>query len=343
MATLDYKNLLNKTITTANYRGTNEYPMGNRGNTYARFSREDDGSYKIYYHHEHDHVPITKETYLALKNVNGVTVWGKEEDSISWLKSDYTKVDKVRRHVVTVRPDNTIEFVASSLDQGLRMKLTDWSRGIVYQNNRLGGVVYSDRWNTSLATVTVPLFRGLIVDAETMMPKQNVQVFRRKINRKLAKEIMKPYGDMLKIAETMIGNMPVTNLFSLAKEVFHEHATPLENWGDGTTLNLSHNEAYDLADKMRYEGHLLDSALLYMMGAGILNTWNVKEYDSSKRNWWMKDESSYYSNSLVRMLPKLMYRRDKPFYEEEIKVGEGYKPSVWGIKVLCDGVEVNQY
>ena len=79
------------------------------------------------------------------------------------------------------------------------------------------------------------------------------------------------------------------------------------------------------------------------MGASILNQWNVRDFEVGKRNWWLKDDAHYYSDSLVRMLPKLMYRREEPFYEEEVKVGAGYKPSAWGMRILCDGVEVNQY
>ena len=342
MATLDYKNLLNKTMSVSPYRGTNEYPMGNRSSTYARFGREDDGSYKIYYHHAWEYQPISEETYKALKGVNGVEVCSKQESGRHWVEHEYSKLVRTRNHVATVRADNTLEFVASDFHQGLRMKFTDWTKGIVYQNNRLGGVVYQNKWGTS-PDIVVPLFRGLIIDLETMLPKQNVQVFRRKVDRKKAKEIMKPYSDMLKIAETMVGNMPPEMLFSTAKELLEEHGEYLAHWGDGKQKFLHCDVAYDKADKLRHEGQLFDSAVLYMMGASILNQWNVRDFEVGKRNWWLKEDSHYYSDSLVRMLPKLMYRREEPFYEEEVKVGAGYKPSVWGMRILCDGVEVKQY
>jgi hypothetical protein len=339
---LSYKSLLNRTMATMPFRGTNEYPMDSRSISYSRFSREEDGSYKIYYQHKYEHTPITKENYESLKKVNGVTVYGKVEDKMEWLEHEYSQLNRVRDHVATVRADNTIEIISRNLHQGLRMKLTDWTSGVVYQNCRLGGVIYADRYYWSNPTIIVPLFHGVILDADTMLPKQKVQLFKRKVNRKIAKELMMPYKEMLKVANAMVNNMTTDNLFAQAHDIFSEHAKMVKGYDGSDTKHLTSTDACNIAKELCDQGNYFDSAVLYMIGTNIIRQWYIR--DKERPNWVRHEQdASEYANALINRLPKIMYRQEQPFDEEEIQIGTAYKGSEWGLKIVVNGVEVQQY
>lgn len=345
MTRLTYKSLQHITNTQKPYRGTNRYPMDARTNNANCFTLEQDESgiyYRVFKGSRWDMLPITKEYYESMKNVQGSDVHEKDPTQ-TWIEHKYYKIVTSRVELCVVRPDNTVELTRSSLSQGENMKLTDWTNGYVHCDSRLGGVIYT-QGSYSRRTHMFPLFEGLRFDFETLTPheSQNIRVFRRSINRRASKELMTKYKAGLQVSDVMMKVMDYQSFMTEAQEIAKD------KWGDKFTMGtFSSNDCLNEGTLLLEQGDTFEAGVFLMLGCNLqeFSTWRLRNHDPvNNTNWYSRNvDMPELMAKFARVLPKHLYRSEMPFDEHEVKYGEVYPRSEWGIKVLCNDEEVEVY
>jgi len=329
---VNYKGILNRTASVFPYRGTNKYPMGNRSNTanYAEvIETGDDIQFNICHGWEHVTTPISKAKYDLIKDMKGRQV---TENSITGACEEYTRAS---RPLLLLRSDNTIEFTRQSLWQGDNMKLSEWLGGTAYNSYRMSGTAFT--CYRSLSDYEhFPVFQGLRVDAETFKPhNQDIQVFRRTIDRRKSKELMGKYRGAFKSVSTMMGCMDVDTFMVSAKDIHDEHAETLA----GGQTHLGSNLAFTMGEKLFDEGVYFDAAVLLAIGCDVngMSSWAIKNYTSGQR--YNRVTPATLVPQMLGRLTKSVYKTHKPFHEEELPFGK-VTGSEWGLRIVVDGKEI---
>jgi len=329
---VNYKSILNRTASVFPYRGTNKYPLGNRSNTanYAEVIETGDNiQFNICHGWEHVTTPISKAKYDLIKDMKGRQV---TENSITGACEEYTRAS---RPLLLLRSDNTIEFTRQSLWQGDNMKLSEWLGGTAYNSYRMSGTAFT--CYRSLSDYEhFPVFQGLRVDAETFKPhNQDIQVFRRTIDRRKSKELMGKYRGAFKSVSTMMGCMDVDTFMVSAKDIHDEHAETLAN---GQT-HLGSNLAFTMGEKLFDEGVYFDAAVLLAIGCDVngMSSWAIKNYTSGQR--YNRVTPATLVPQMLGRLTKSVYKTHKPFHEEELPFGK-VTGSEWGLRIVVDGKEI---
>jgi len=167
MPYLTYKALQHVTHTQDPFRGTMNFPMySDRRQPYSLFQvveTENDIEYHVCYGKDWDTKEITEEKYNLLKNVKGRRVTKKDRDY-----EPYPFYERITmpRALAIVRSDNTIEFTLPSYWQGDRKKMSDWIKPSCYM---FDSYRYSGNGLIVYGQNSMPIFRGLRLDADTMM------------------------------------------------------------------------------------------------------------------------------------------------------------------------------
>jgi len=192
MPYLTYEGLQLVTYTQDPFRGTMNFPMySDRRQPYSLFQvveTENDIEYHVCYGKDWDTKEITEQKYNLLKGVRTKRVCKKDRDYEPY--PFYEKITKPRVLAI-VRSDNTIEFTLDGYWQGDRKKMSEW----IKNSYMFDGYRFSGNGLTAHANgqdVSMPIFKGLRLDAETLKPheSQNIQVFRKVVDRKRAKVLM---------------------------------------------------------------------------------------------------------------------------------------------------------
>jgi hypothetical protein len=334
MSKLDFKSFASKVRSTDPYRGSMRYPMENRSNRQNIFElieTEDGIEFHVSHGYKYEQKPISEARYKMLEGVRGARVHKKTHDHEQY---DYYTTEVTPRVLCVVRSDNTLEYATNSFYQGDNMKMTDWMGGYQYDSYRMSGTAYCER---GYANLNHPVFRGLRIDLETHNPVgQNIQVFRRTVNRKRSKDLMASYKERFKSPDAMLKCMDTDTMIVSIKDILDEHFG-----GDGNHY-INHHECFSIAERMFAQGCNFDGVILHGFAQGIqgFNRWAIDSYTSgNNRGYYRMIEPKNVVPRLIACMSKKLYKEYKPFDEEEVDF-KSVTPCQWGIRVVVDGVEV---
>jgi hypothetical protein len=338
MARLDYKSLASRVRSTDPYRGTMRYPMENRSNRQNIFElveTENDVEFHVSHGYRYAEKEISEARFKLLDGVRGAKVYKKDRDHQEF---DFYTMDISPRVLCVVRSDNSLEYVANSFYQGDNMKMTDWLGGYQYDSYKMSGTSYSSGYyNNHNTGVNYPIFKGLRINLETHEPvNQNIQVFRRTVNRKKSKELMMAYKEAFKSPDALLKCMNTETMLVSVKDILDEK-TEGENY-------VSTSEYFKLAEEAFANKEHFEAVILYAMSMQIagFNGWAVNNYLAGQtRSYYRMTEPNRVVSTLITSLSKRLYKEHKPFNEEEVSF-KNVAPSQWGIRVMVDGVEVNR-
>jgi hypothetical protein len=334
---LDFNSMASKVRSTDPYRGSMRYPMENRSNRQNIFElveTGDDIEFHVSHGYKYEQKPITEARYKMLEGVRGARVHKKEYDHD---KHEYYTTDVSPRVLCIVRSDNSLEYATNSFYQGDNMKMTDWMGGYQYDSYRMSGTAYSYNYGSNgNARMNHPVFAGLRIDADHNPVGQNVQVFRRTVNRKRSKDLMASYKEAFKSPDAMLKCMDTDTMIVSIKDILEEHFSSEGNH------YISNNECFAIAERMLAEGNNFDSVILHGFAQGIqgFNRWAIDSFASGNhRSYYRIVEPKNVVPRLIASMSKKLYKEHKPFDEEEVDF-KSVSPSQWGIRVVVDGVEV---
>jgi hypothetical protein len=332
MARLDYKSLASRIRSTDPYRGTMRYPMENRSNRQNIFElveTENDVEFHVSHGYRYEEKEISEARFKLLDGVRGARVFKKDRD---YQKFDFYTTEVTPRVLCVVRSDNSLEYVADSFYQGDNMKITDWMGGYQYDSYKMSGTAYNTYRGGNF-----PIFKGLRINLETHEPvNQNIQVFRRTVNRKKSKELMLAYKEAFKSPDALLKCMNTETMLVSVKDILDEK-TEGENY-------VSTSEYFKLAEESFANKEHFEAVILYAMSMQIagFNGWAVNNYLAGQtRSYYRMTEPNRVVSTLITSLSKRLYKEHKPFNEEEVSF-KTVVPSQWGIRVVVDGVEVNR-
>ena len=335
MARLDYKSLASRVRSVDPYRGTMRYPMENRSNRQNIFElveTENDVEFHVSHGYRYKETEISEARYKLLEGVRGAKVFKKEH---SHTEFDFYTMDISPRVLCVVRSDNTLEYVANSFYQGDNMKMTDWMGGYQYDSYRMGGTAWAGSYYKK--DINFPIFKGLRINLETLEPvNQNIQVFRRTVNRKKSKELMLAYKEAFKSPDALLRCMNTETMLVSIKDVLDEKTEGEDYVSTGKYFKLA-EEAF--ANKENFEAVILYAMSMQVAG---FNNWAIQNFLSGQtRSYYRMTEPNRVVSTLITSLSKRLYREHKPFNEEEVAF-KNVQGSQWGIRVVVDGVEVNR-
>jgi hypothetical protein len=296
---------------------------------------ENDIEYHVCYGKDWDTKEITEQKYNLLKGVRGKRVCKKDRDYEPY--PFYERITKPRVLAI-VRSDNTIEFTLDGYWQGDRKKMSEW----IKHSYMFDGYRFSGNGLTAHANgqdVSMPIFKGLRLDAETLKPheSQNIQVFRKVVDRKRAKVLMEGYKAKLDVAHAMLKCLDTDTMMVSAKDLLEEHASKPDenNW-----KYFGSDEAMRIGDNLLESGSEFEASLMYAMALSI-NGFSVYALESYG-NGHTRYNTCEPKNVVPRIktsLAKKAYETHKPFYEVEVPF-MNTKGSEWGLRVVLNGVDV---
>jgi hypothetical protein len=215
------------------------------------------------------------------------------------------------------------------------MKMSDWMKGYQYESYMMGGTAYSD-----YRGIDHPIFQGLRINLETHEPvNQNIQVFRRTVNRKRAKDLMLAYREAFKSPDAFLKCMDTETMVVSIKDILEENM-PSTN-ADGARNYYSQPEYFKKAEELFNDKNNFDAVIMYGFAMRIngFNDYAISNYASGNRHYYRFVEPKNVVSTLTTALSKRLYMEHKPFDEEEVDFNKT-KGSRWGLRVVVDGVDV---
>ncbi len=333
---LHYNKLLNQTLNQKPYRGThNRFPIDKRSQSNKYFLVDEENGEKIFRVHYGNYTKyseVSKEEYEHHRGkINSQVMAQGNPDSPTYYMVEY-----LPHQVGIVRPDNTFEFTAHRLQQGINTILSNWSYGVYYQSSRHGGVVYRSQHAFH------PIWKGARFEMPMMKAHTPYQVFGLAVNRKAAKAHFKPYEKFFVVAKTMSTAMEMSGFLNTAKEVVDEHIK--YDWDNHSFYwyNPERDDMFKKAARAAQDTSPLDAYILYLCAykPQILNLMNKKI-----TTWGGNDYSlAGLYQSFHRSLTQEVYRTTPELLKYvEYEAGKQYPANNWGIKVVVDGKQVQQY
>ena len=340
-----YKRLEEITKEQKPYRGsTNRYPTGNRLHTAKNFFVEElDGEkvFKVTYGYSTSRDMITKEEFDALPQRSR-----HEGRNYMTNEVEYWHYTTKQYELGIMRPDETFEFTALYLHQGTNMYLTNefMPHGMVVCSSRHGGVIYKDQWRNP--NFMFPIFHGLRIRTDTLLPheSQNIKLYKKNIDRKLAKPLIDEYGDMMKTSGVMFSAMEMDLFMSEAKEIITtavngENTTSVDDLpylGKASTEKLVAE-----ANKANREKRYFDCAVInaYLMDANRMQyilRWGNNNYNGGRTPLSIHQ-------AMIRGLTKRLYKNEEPFTRNKIVWGNPFPSSDWGFELTVNGEEKTIY
>jgi hypothetical protein len=332
MARLDFKSMASKVRSIDPYRGTMRYPMdsrSNRQNIFELVETENGIEFHVSHGYSYKQVEITEARFKMLDGVRGAKVHKRTHE---YEPFDYYTTEITPRVLCVVRSDDTLEYVTDSFYQGDNMKMTDWMGGYQYDSYRMSGTA----WHDYSGKMNHPVFKGLRIDADHNPVGQNIQVFRRTVNRKRSKDLMASYKEKFKSPDALLKCMDTETMIVSIKDILEEHFSSEGNH------YISTNECFAIAERMFAEGCNFDGVILHGFAQGIqgFNRWAIDSFTSGQnRNYYRIVEPKNVVPRLIACMSKKLYKEYKPFDEEEVNFIK-VRPSQWGIRVVVDGKEV---
>jgi hypothetical protein len=315
------------------------FPMySDRRQPYSLFQvveTENDIEYHVCYGRDWENKEITEQKYNLLKGVRGKRVSKKERD---YEPYPFYETIAIPRALAIVRSDNTIEFVRDSYWQGDRKKMSEWIKySYMFDGYRFSGNGLTAHANGQ--DVSMPIFKGLRLDAETLKPheSQNIQVFRKVVDRKRSKVLMEGYKTKLDVAHAMLKCLDTDTMMVSAKDLLEEHASKPN---DSSWKYLGSDEAMRIGDNLLESNSEFEASLMYAMALSIngFSVYAIENYASNGRYSKVCEPKNLVSR-IKTSLAKKAYETHKPFYEVEVPF-MNTKGSEWGLRVVLNGVDV---
>ena len=344
----NYERLTRITETQKPYRGsTNRYPMERRTRNEKYFLVEMENGEKVYdivygkgYHHE----KISKETYDTLKVTEPDNVWEGQE----W--DEHTqKMLNVYCHyrrwttpnvLARVRPDNTVEFTKKEYHQGDRHFLSQCvSNGTFIYDSRRGGLIYKKYGQVKDSLVMHAIYEGMRITCDSDIAVVPYEIELKKIDRKKAKETLKPYEDFFAISEVMCKTMPYEVFKDTAIQVVAER---LGGLGEVQKLHHVDRSRYLCEAEKLVQTAPLDALILYALA-----------YDVNRFAWSFQWGTTYhgdngekvvqiYMGTKRRLLKELYKAHGDVFKVYRVQGGKYFPSNEWGTDVIVNGEVVRQ-
>jgi hypothetical protein len=354
---INYESLKHITKTTVPYRGsTNRFPTNRRSESHKYFFSDYlDGEqvFRIIYGKTHRKVEV------PLERVNEFTALGKNiQTNVHDMNLDVMPFyyESIPHQIGIVRSDNTFEFTARVLGQGVNnyIHCMLFSHAFPYRDSRRGGHVLRS-YQTDKDTMH-PIFEGLRLDCndpKKLHESSMYELYGYKVNRKESRTLMAKYAEMFKVSEVMAKNMSYPDMVSIAAEVLMDAvsmdvATPSTSYQYFYHTNEHYAAMRDHAEKLR-ETAPLDALLLHAMRIGVTEFNPNRLRDTIKT---MRDRPQYLRavdpmaviTNVKRRLSNTVYRENPDVLNKiQLKAGEVYAASDWGHTVVLNGEEVKQY
>ena len=331
------------------FRGNvNRYPIGNRRHNTKCFYRryEDDAVvFDIAYGTRYERNDLTQEEYDALALAGADSIY-KQAKWVGGQQSEeefeYYTYETKPNVLGTVRPDNTFEFTEeNTYHQGERQIMSTWTRGYFVNDSRRGGLIYKEGgWNNY--SKLIPIWKGMRVDCETMKPTQDYTVFTKQVDRKASKELTAPYKDFFMTAEVMLKAMDWTTFIQVAGDVHNQYKPETGKDYD----NDAFNNYGAIAERVK-DVSPIDAAVLFMLqmdnGNMRWDTVNFIRNGVTRTSRGHESPEELFVN-MKRSINKFLYRaHQETFKRVEHTAGEAYPAGDWGVEVIVDGKQVEQY
>lgn len=346
MKYINYDALVNQMRNEKPYRkSTNRYPLFSRrqNNKFFFHENDSDGSpmLRIIYGHSWRSTNVTKEEYETHKDdenspYSEYPVHEYKNGNYVEVGKRWVKGEKTANELGIVRPDNSFEFTKSNYWQGDQMFMSVCSQGTFFCDSRRGGMIYACR----RTGVMYPVYVGMKVDCNTMMPdpSHEYRLIGLRVDRKKAKEILKPYEDFFLTASTMMKVMPVHTFFEIGKELIETTKVETSYW-------LSENSQKLMREKFE---ELMNDSPVDAAAAFCLSNSNVRSLGDYYHKVIRMDSyptfnetAEMYFDIMKRHLVKEIYKSNAHLMKEvEFKYGEVYPPSEWAYELYVDGKEV---
>jgi hypothetical protein len=299
--------------------------------------REEDGQrvFDIVHGQRWKHITLTKVEHDNLAKQGSTKLRSYQHGDGTW---EYYTYEVSPNILGIVRPDNTFEFTSDNYGQGDRGILSTYGHGELSTNSRMGGMVWTGRLNTNGTRGAYPIYKGMRVNCETMLPIKPITVIGRKVDRKVGKDLLAGYASFYATTEVMTKAMDYEVFVRTMNDVMNDHM--------GGDIAQMHTEYSAKAEALIHTAPL-DAAMLYMMGWDIGGMrWNLRRFMDTSFSRYSSNEDTPHTMflNLKRRLNKEIYKaHEQVFKKVEYVNGEMYPPSEWGYTVMVDGVEVKQY
>lgn len=318
------------------YRGTTDrFPLySRRENTKNFYVREEDGQrvFDITYGQRWDTKEITKEEYNSLSA-------RPQRNCVTELPENKILMYTSRPNIIgTVRPgnggDGEFEFNGKSYGQGDMMFLTKLFRGYFSSMSRRGGMVYMVRREGNSGRTWYPIYRGMRVNARTVEPSVPHEIVIQHVDRKKSKALIKNYEHFFKVSEVMLKSLTMSQLLEMAQSMLAEHR------GDKT------ESRYIDMYKSSMDTAPLDAFVWYCMAHNIGRLHYLAAFTQSVFAARVLDHNAYEElfMSVKRKITKEIYREHPDIFKEvRFACGEEFPSCDWGVKVIVNGQEMEQY
>lgn len=331
---LTYRRLEELLKTVPPYRGTKDrFPVYSRKHRTKNFYvREEDGQtvFDVTYGSRYDTKPITDEEYLALPPKMRANLCIEVEGR----RLIYTLSPN---RMVTVRPgndgDGELEFNAKHYGQGDMYFLGHGFAGCFSSMSRRGGMVYVVRKGGK--RVWYPIYEGMKVNARTMEPSTPHEVVINHVDRKKSKKLVEKYDHFFKVSEVMLKSLTLGQVIELA-------ASMLESEPERSSAEFAKKYASCIndapLDAFVWFCMLNDIGRIkwYAMNAGYRNIAGPHSLQVSAH------EALFMS--VKRKIVKDIYTANPDTFKQvKFACGEEYPSCDWGVKVLVNGQEMEQY
>ena len=351
MKYINYKTLKNITITHPPYRGSlNRYPWSNRKQSYKYFihERTDSGKeyFRVVYGKRWSSEEVTKEVYDTLQE-NERGHYSPQNNAS--LVDKYVRYFSYPNELGIVRPDNTFEFTSDNYGQGERQimsSVVSHYNGYFMTDCRRAGDMYVKGRMGDDASIMLPIFKGLRVDCDTMIPvpDHEYKLYGRRVNRKNGKEFLKQYDDFFKVAEVMMKTIKMENFVQIGAD--RVKAEKLFDETSYYAFATDGKKVIEMAKSLMLDDPL-EAASLFCIGLGDRGLgnfrWLVSNY-LKMRSLKLLDTGRSAEElypTLRRSVCNMLYR-DNPdvLGKVEFEFGKPFPASTWGYVVEVDGKEV---
>jgi hypothetical protein len=186
----------------------------------------------------------------------------------------------------------------------------------------------------------IPIWKGMRIDVSTMQPTVPYEVFINHVDRKKSKELLSKYERFYKVSEVMLKNMSERVAIETAREILHEV------WGEDwrATCGGSHgteSNVFKEAERL-IDDAPVDAFLLYCISLDIDRFYYSVVFE---RN--IASERSAHERLFLRLKNKLnkeLYKQHADVFKEvKCEAGKRFPACDWGVKIIVNGKEMEQY
>jgi len=340
----NYERLTKITEQQKPYRGSdNRFPMERRTRNEKYFLVEMEGGEKVYdvvYGKRYTNEPISKETYDTLKALGSERVWETEEYDYDKHKHTgvmtYYKRDIYPNVLVRVRPDNTVEFTKDEYHQGERNFLSQNASGGFINDSRRGGLIYTHYHHNHKPKIMHAIYQGMRIACDSELSVVPYEVELKKVDRRLAKESLKPYENFFKISEVMCKTMPYEQFKDTALEICNER------FPDEKVLYDIEGRRFLKEAQSCVQSAPLDALILYALAYDVNRfAWSFR-WGRSLTNDQGEKTYQLYMATKRRVLRDLYVAHKEIFKTYRVQGGEYFPASEWGIEVIVNSEVVRQ-